>query len=161
MAIVLHHTIIRSRDKHRSAAFFAELLGLAVGDPAGPFVPVRVNDDLTFDFDDRFEFLVGHYAFLVDDGTFDEVLARIEGSDIQYGSGPGRGTDRRINHPRWRPRGLRDRPRRPQLRDLHRGADVLPRRAVAERTRPRRSRHGLTVSRARPARAGRAARGRR
>jgi len=97
MTIVLHHTIIRSRDKHRSAAFFAELLGLDVGDPAGPFVPVRVNDDLTFDFDDRFEFLLGHYAFLVDDSTFDEVLARIEGSDIQYGSGPGRGTDRRIN----------------------------------------------------------------
>ena len=68
MAIVLHHTIIRSRDKHRSAAFFAELLGLEVGDPTGS-VRARCGSTthLTFDFDDRFEFVVGHYAFQVDD----------------------------------------------------------------------------------------------
>lgn len=99
MTIVLNHTIIRSRDKRRSARFFADLLGLPVGAPTGPFVPVQVNEDLTFDFDDRFEFLFGHYAFLVDDETFDAVLAKLEGSDVEFGSGIGpAGKDRTINH---------------------------------------------------------------
>jgi catechol 2,3-dioxygenase-like lactoylglutathione lyase family enzyme len=98
VAIVLHHTIIRSRNRERSAAFFADLLGLEVGDPTGPFVPVEVNEHLTFDFDDRFEFDAGHYAFHVDDATFDALLSRIVGSDIEYGSGPGRWMDREINH---------------------------------------------------------------
>ncbi len=98
MTIVLHHTIIRSRSKQRSAAFFADLLGLEMGDPTGPFIPVRVNEDLTFDFDDRFGVLRGHYAFHVDDSTFDAVLVRIAGSDIEYGSGPGRWMDREINN---------------------------------------------------------------
>src|SRR5262249_45357897 len=97
MTIVLNHTIVRARDKQRSARFFADLLGLDVGAPAGPFVPVRVNDDLTFDFDDRGEFLFGHYAFLVDDATFDAVLGRVEGTTIDYGSAP-RVSDRQINH---------------------------------------------------------------
>jgi len=98
MAIVLNHTIVRSRDKQRSARFFAELTGLDVGEPTGPFVPVRVNGDLTLDFDDRHEFLFGHYGFLVDDATFDALLARLEGSSVDFGSGHGAdNTDRRIN----------------------------------------------------------------
>jgi catechol 2,3-dioxygenase-like lactoylglutathione lyase family enzyme len=98
MSIVLNHTIIRARDKQRSARFFADLLGLNVGEPVGSFAPVRVNDDLTFEFDDRQEFQFGHYAFLVDDATFDNVLARLEGSTIDFGSGRGVGKDRQINY---------------------------------------------------------------
>jgi len=75
MSIVLNHTIVPVADKERGAAFLAELLGVAIGAPAGPFVPVRINDDLTFDFDDRWGARPGHYAFLVDDGTFDAALA--------------------------------------------------------------------------------------
>lgn len=96
--IVLNHTIVRARDKQRSAGFLAQLLDLAVGAPAGPFLPVRVNDSLTLDFDDRQEFFPGHYAFLVDDDTFDRVLARLAGSAIDHGSGPEGGWDRQINH---------------------------------------------------------------
>ncbi|SFJ89224.1 hypothetical protein SAMN05216275_113190 [Streptosporangium canum] len=36
---------------------------------------VSVNDDLTLDFDDRHRPQPGHYAFLIDDGTFDAVIA--------------------------------------------------------------------------------------
>jgi catechol 2,3-dioxygenase-like lactoylglutathione lyase family enzyme len=96
--IILNHTAIRSRDKQSGAQFLADLLGLSVGELAGPFVPVRVNESLTFDFDDRHEFYPGHYAFLVDDDTFDRVLARLQGSTIDYGSGPVHGWDRHINH---------------------------------------------------------------
>ncbi|MEU7990073.1 hypothetical protein AB0B56_34935 [Streptosporangium canum] len=35
-----------------------------------------VNDDLTLDFDDRHRPQPGHYAFLIDDDTFDAVIAR-------------------------------------------------------------------------------------
>ncbi|NUP09146.1 MAG: VOC family protein [Polyangiaceae bacterium] len=96
--IVLNHTIVRARDKVRSATFFAELFGLELGAPSGPFVPVRVNGDLTLDFDDRHEFVPGHYAFLVDEETFDAVMARLRGSAIEYGSGHAGGWDWEINH---------------------------------------------------------------
>jgi catechol 2,3-dioxygenase-like lactoylglutathione lyase family enzyme len=97
MTIVLDHTIVRARDKGRSARFFADLLGLDVGEPSGPFAPVRVNDDLTLAFDDRHEFQVGHYAFAVDDATFDAALALCEGSTVDFGSAPGL-SDRAIGH---------------------------------------------------------------
>lgn len=41
MSIVLDHTIVPAIDKHSAATFFAELMGLAVGEPNGPFVPVQ------------------------------------------------------------------------------------------------------------------------
>ncbi|WP_280424848.1 VOC family protein [Nocardia carnea] len=98
MAIVLNHTIVPAVDKRASASFFAELMGLSVSPPAGPFVPVRVNDNLTFDFDDRGQVEPGHYAFLVDDATFDAVLGRLaQRPAVDYGSGPENGWDRRIN----------------------------------------------------------------
>jgi catechol 2,3-dioxygenase-like lactoylglutathione lyase family enzyme len=40
MTIVLNHTVVRARNKQRSARFFADLLGLVAGDPVGPFAPV-------------------------------------------------------------------------------------------------------------------------
>lgn len=99
MSIVLNHTIVSARDKNATAAFLARLLGLTVGDPAGPFIPVRINDDLTLDFDDRRSCHAGHYAFLIDDATFDAVLARLQRDPaIDYGSGQERGWDRQINH---------------------------------------------------------------
>ncbi|MBF6348982.1 MULTISPECIES: VOC family protein [Nocardia] len=98
MAIVLNHTIVPAVDKLASATFFAELMGLSVSPPAGPFVPVRVNGELTLDFDDRGRVEPGHYAFLVDDATFDAVLDRLEQwPAVDYGSGPEGGWDRRIN----------------------------------------------------------------
>ena len=97
MPIVLNHTIVRARNKERSAKWFAELFDLRVGQSMGPFAPVRINSDLTLDFDDRWEFAEGHYAFLVDDATFDAVLSRIISSKAEYGSGP-RLLDGQINH---------------------------------------------------------------
>lgn len=81
-----------------SARFFAELMGLAVSAEIEPFVPVVVNDDPTFDFEDRECVEPGHYAFLVDDATFDAVLYRLSTwSAVDYGSGPENGWDRQIN----------------------------------------------------------------
>jgi catechol 2,3-dioxygenase-like lactoylglutathione lyase family enzyme len=97
MTIVLNHTIVPVADRQRGARLLADLLGLRVGAPAGPFVPVRINDDLTFDFDDRLGARPGHYAFLVDDDTFDRALDRAQRDDLEWGSAP-RVVDRQINH---------------------------------------------------------------
>jgi hypothetical protein len=47
MTVVLNHTIVPVGDKLRGAQVLADLLGLEVGAPAGPFVPVRINEDVT------------------------------------------------------------------------------------------------------------------
>lgn len=96
--VVLDHAIVPVSDRVTGAAFFAELLGLTVGPPAGPFVPVRVNPELTFDFDERGRVEPGHYGFLVDDAVFDAAVKWLAGrSEIAFGSGPEGGWDRRID----------------------------------------------------------------
>lgn len=102
MPVVLNHLIVPASDRRASAAFLADLLGLPAPAPdadAGPFSPVRINGDLTFDFDDRRGATPGHYAFLVDDVTFDGVLTRLRRAPgIAFGSGPANGWDRQVNH---------------------------------------------------------------
>ncbi|MFE9578778.1 VOC family protein [Nocardia sp. NPDC006044] len=99
MTVVLNHTIVPAVDRRTAATFFADLLGLEVGAPTGPFTPVQVNADLTLDFDDRGRVEPGHYGFLVDDETFDAVLERLNRwPAVDYGSGPQHGWDRAVNH---------------------------------------------------------------
>ncbi|GAB3491823.1 VOC family protein [Amycolatopsis cihanbeyliensis] len=98
MPVLLNHTIVPATDRAAAARFLADLLGLRVGAPAGPFVPVQVNADLTLDFDDRHGVRPGHYAFLVDDETFDALLEHLEANPwIDYGSAPEHGWDRRTS----------------------------------------------------------------
>jgi catechol 2,3-dioxygenase-like lactoylglutathione lyase family enzyme len=97
MTVVLNHTIVPVADQERSARLLADLLNVRVGAPAGPFTPVHVNDDLTLDFDDRMGARPGHYAFLVDDLTFDAALDHARRADLAWGSAP-RQVDHQINH---------------------------------------------------------------
>ena len=57
MAVVLDHMIVPTRDKEDSARFFARIFGVPYEGAAGHFAPVRVNEQLTLDFDnwDKFE----------------------------------------------------------------------------------------------------------
>jgi catechol 2,3-dioxygenase-like lactoylglutathione lyase family enzyme len=97
--IQLDHTIVPARHKLAAASFFADLFGLTVGPPAGPFAPVAVGDALTLDFaDDDAAFEPHHYGFLVDDATFDAILARARLADVAFGAGIEEGWDRQINH---------------------------------------------------------------
>lgn len=89
MAITLDHTIVPAKDKVASAKFFASLFGLSYDGPMGPFAPVRINDALTFDFDDRRQpFEVHHYAFHVSDQEFDAIFDRVKKLGLIYGSHP-------------------------------------------------------------------------
>src|SRR5215212_2628942 len=97
MAIVLDHTIVPARDKEASARFFAEMFGLSYDGPTGHFAPVRVNDALTFDFDNRETFESHHYAFHITDAEFDAILERVKAAGRKWGSGPGSHEDGKIN----------------------------------------------------------------
>jgi catechol 2,3-dioxygenase-like lactoylglutathione lyase family enzyme len=98
MSITLHHTIVPTHDKVASAKFFADLFGLTYDGPMGPFAPVRVNETLALDFDDRREhFDSHHYAFHVSDEEFDTIFGRVKAAGLTYGSQPWSQQDMRID----------------------------------------------------------------
>jgi len=97
MAIMLNHTIVPAHDKEASARFFAQIFGLTYEGPVGHFAPVRVNETLTLDFDNRDQFERHHYAFHVDDAEFDKIFDHIKAANILYGSGPRSLEDGQIN----------------------------------------------------------------
>jgi len=98
VTITLNHTIVAVSDRHAGARFLADVVGLRPGEPVGPFVPVRINNELTLDFDDRHGVAPNHYGFLVDDPTFDGIVERVRAAGAEFGSGVLEGWNRRINH---------------------------------------------------------------
>lgn len=100
MAIALNHTIVPAKDNVAAAKWFASIFGLPYDGEMGHFAPVQVNGDLTLDFDTRRHVESHHYAFLVDDETFDAIFDRVKAAGIKYGSGPGSLEDGDINHRR-------------------------------------------------------------
>jgi len=85
---VLNHTIVPARDKVAAARFFADIFGLSFDARSGHFAPVRVNDNLTFLFDDDVSFESHHYAFHVNDAEFDSIFERVKQAGLAYGSAP-------------------------------------------------------------------------
>jgi catechol 2,3-dioxygenase-like lactoylglutathione lyase family enzyme len=98
MTITLNHTIVPAHDKEASAQFFAQIFGLKVDPPFSHFAVVRVNDQLTFDFDNRENFESHHYAFHVSDEEFDAIFARVQEIGLQYSSDPMHQNQGEINH---------------------------------------------------------------
>ena len=74
MAIELNHTVVPAHDKVKSAKFFARIFGLSFDGEMAHFAPVRVNDSLTLDFDNRSDFRSHHYAFKVSEEEFDQIF---------------------------------------------------------------------------------------
>jgi hypothetical protein len=97
VSVVLDHLIVPSVEKDTSAAFLGWLLGLGVVEHQGPFAVVRIDDTLTFDFDDRHGNRPSHYAFSVDVATFEAVCARLADAAVPFGSGLAGGWDRRVD----------------------------------------------------------------
>jgi catechol 2,3-dioxygenase-like lactoylglutathione lyase family enzyme len=89
MAVQLNHTIVRVREKRESAAFLAEILGLAEPTPFGPFLVVQTGNDVSLDFlDDQGPVSPQHYAFLVSEPEFDDIFGRIRDRGLQYRADP-------------------------------------------------------------------------
>ncbi|MEU7028248.1 VOC family protein [Streptomyces sp. NPDC046275] len=99
VAVELNHTVIHARDKRASAAFLAEVLGLEVGAPFGPFVPVDTGNHVTLDYYDAGDAPIqpGHYAFLVPDEEFEAMIGRLERMGVTYFADPHHTEPGRIN----------------------------------------------------------------
>jgi hypothetical protein len=66
-----------------AARFFADIVGLPFDARSGHFAPVRVNDSLTFLFDDDASFDSYHYAFQISDTEFDSIFERIKQAGLR------------------------------------------------------------------------------
>ena len=97
MAVQLNHTIVNVRDKQESAPFVAEMLGLPAPEPFGPFLVVQVDNDVSLDYIDVGTLHAQHYAFLVSEAVFDQIMARIIGRGLTYWGDPFRRRPGEIN----------------------------------------------------------------
>ncbi len=99
MTVELNHTIVAAQDKRASAEFLAGILGLAVGAPYGPFIPVETGNGVTLDFaeSDAPGITSQHYAFLVSEEEFDAIFARIQERGLAYYADPSHRQPGRIN----------------------------------------------------------------
>jgi len=95
----VNHTIVWCRDQQRSAAFLTEILGLPPATRFGPFLVVTLDNDVSLDYHEIGEDIASqHYAFLVAEGDFDGVLARIRQQGIAHWADPGRNMPSQVNH---------------------------------------------------------------
>jgi len=90
MSVRFNHTIVAAKDKVRSAHFLAELLGLPEPRPAGFFLVVELADGVTLDYAEAggVDFPGQHYAFLVSDDVFDQLINKIRERKIQHWADP-------------------------------------------------------------------------
>ncbi|WP_067829937.1 VOC family protein [Nocardia inohanensis] len=103
MTIQFNHTIVGCNDNRESARFWGDILGLEVGEQWGPFIPVKVANDVTFDFANVPPDLPGgiqpqHYAFLVSEAEFDSGYAKIQERGLTYWADPRGQAEGQINH---------------------------------------------------------------
>ncbi|MEV5840735.1 VOC family protein [Streptomyces sp. NPDC051985] len=89
-AVRLDHTNIYATDRHRSAEFLAAVLGLRVGTPFGPFLPVDLGNGVTLDYYEKRDEPIQsqHYAFLVPEEGFDGMIVRLEAAGVTYYADP-------------------------------------------------------------------------
>ncbi|WP_175410156.1 VOC family protein [Streptomyces sp. TRM64462] len=100
MTADLNHTVVHATDKLASAEFLAGILGLKVGAPFGPFIPVDTGNGVTLDFyesPDGAPVASMHYAFLVPDDEFDTMIGRLEAGGVTYYADPGHTEPGQIN----------------------------------------------------------------
>ena len=98
MAIQLNHTIVHCSDRHASAQFLADLLGLSEPTTYGPFSQVRVHNDVELDYLEVERVHAQHYAFLVSEEEFDQIHQRILDRGLPYWADPFSKHPSQINH---------------------------------------------------------------
>ncbi|HET9017700.1 MAG TPA: GNAT family N-acetyltransferase [Thermomicrobiaceae bacterium] len=99
MTVSFNHTIVPARDRRASAAFLAGLLGLPEPTEWGPFSTVALPDGVFLQFaePDVAEIQMHHYAFLVDDATFDACYARLRDAGVAHWADPGQTMPGQVN----------------------------------------------------------------
>ncbi|MEU3660131.1 VOC family protein [Streptomyces sp. NPDC032940] len=97
--VQLNHTAVLARDRRLSAEFLAAVLGLEVGAPFGPFLPVDLGNGVTLDYYEMRDEPIQpqHYAFLVPEERFDGMIARLDAVGVTYYADPRHTEPGRIN----------------------------------------------------------------
>jgi len=99
MPAQLNHTIVWCRDKQRSSAFLAEMLGLPPPRGFFHFLVVDAANGVSLDFMEQDEPIAPqHYAFLVSDAEFDAGMQRITDQGVAHWADPARTQPGAINH---------------------------------------------------------------
>jgi len=130
MSVQLNHTIVRCRDRRRSATFLSQLLGRADPVRFGPFLVVELDNGCSLDFHETDEKIASqHYAFLIGEAEFDQVFGRIKERALDYWADLGR------SGPHAR---ARDQPQRRRSRALLPGSGWPPARSHHPPLRQRR-----------------------
>ncbi|MBB1246082.1 VOC family protein [Streptomyces durbertensis] len=99
-SVQLNHTVVYATDRQRSAQFLATVLGLEVGAPFGPFLPLDLGNGVTLDYYELRDEPVQsqHYAFLVPEARFDAMIARLEAAGVTYYADPSHTEPGRTNN---------------------------------------------------------------
>jgi catechol 2,3-dioxygenase-like lactoylglutathione lyase family enzyme len=99
MTVELNHTIVWCSDNQRSSRFLADMLGRPEPKTFGHFEVVELDNGVSIDFMVKSSGPPApqHYAFLVDDATFDRGFARIEQLGLAYWADPARSKPGEIN----------------------------------------------------------------
>src|SRR6478735_274799 len=99
MAVQLNHTVVRANVKDENAGFLVEILGLPEPTTVGPFLEVKVANDVSLDVaDDQGRPHMQHYAFLVSEEEFDAIHGRIQERGLPYWADPFHRLPGEINH---------------------------------------------------------------
>ncbi len=98
MAAQLNHTIVWCSDNRRSSTFLADMLGLPAPEPLFNFMVVTLENGVSLDFMQKDgPVAMQHYAFLVDDATFDHGFALIQELGLPFWADPARQRPGEIN----------------------------------------------------------------
>lgn len=99
MPAELDHVIVHATDPRASASFLAELLGVPVLPDWGPFVRVQTGNGVTLDYVRHDGPVTAqHYAFLVDESTFDRGHQRLVDGQVPIWADPFHRQPGEINH---------------------------------------------------------------
>jgi catechol 2,3-dioxygenase-like lactoylglutathione lyase family enzyme len=99
MSAQFNHTIVHASDQERSARFLADMLGRPAPGRFGPFSVVELDNGVSLDFISTDQEIASrHFAFLVDDATFDSGMAQLEALALPYWADPATEHEGEINH---------------------------------------------------------------
>ena len=88
MTITLDHTIVHAHDPAATAEFLARILGLAAPRRLGHFTVVDVGPTSLDLMPSNGPVSSRHFAFLVSEEQFDEILGRLQSAGIPYRADP-------------------------------------------------------------------------
>lgn len=99
MTVEFNHTIVGSSDPERGARFLSEVLGVAEPHTFGPFQMVLLANGTELAYMRTDDPVVPHhYAFLVSEPEFDEILGRVQNRGLEHWADSGRNRPGEVNH---------------------------------------------------------------